>query len=658
MNTTNATQNITEGGRLPVVTRVRGLWLAFAWLGLLGLGVGLGWGQYRHQGELQQTQERASARTQVEALRTLATQAGQGQLNAADWIPLQSGLSASAQRLAVPSLQALLNAVQPWPVSEVGRGQAALGDLRQGLPAWRDADAALARQSSLTSGTWGATLTPIRTELGSIDPAALVAVFAPDSAHTTLQGQWGDRLDQYAQSTQALANQASQDTALTAVARQAVQDWATAWSRVAKAAQALAQTNAARAQAQGWSRQIAPLALAAAQDLGTAPSPSEAAVWVIQGGSLGLAVLGLALIGWDLRRQRAAAQLQGMQGQRSRAALAAVERLTVQMRQVIGRDGEVVGRSKVNEDTRSPAFALASMINQVLGANDALALTIDRQQGRQGRELDGVQQRITELTHAARQRQEQAEHDRRTRLTQAQSLATLGQQAARLQTVAAQVTEGFHQAQSAVQETIWKSEGLRENTQSQAKRLKRLSESTQSISVTADTIQQIFKRIQVLSINTAIEASTAGPGARNLAVLAQEIESLAQGASEALQEINTVVRDIQDDAKITVAAMEKSTGDVVEAGKRASQASTFIVDIERAAKSIDETLSRVVDALEQRAVEDAQSAEEAKGTQAALGQMVEQALGVEHASRQSQAESKEAFAQLRASLTGRPLPPA
>jgi hypothetical protein len=104
--------------------------------------------------------------------------------------------------------------------------------------------------------------------------------------------------------------------------------------------------------------------------------------------------------------------------------------------------------------------------------------------------------------------------------------------------------------------------------------------------------------------------------------------------------------------------MEKSTGDVVEAGKRASQASTFIVDIERAAKSIDETLSRVVDALEQRAVEDAQSAEEAKGTQAALGQMVEQALGVEHASRQSQAESKEAFAQLRASLTGRPLPPA
>src|SRR5260221_4174713 len=108
---------------------------------------------------------------------------------------------------------------------------------------------------------------------------------------------------------------------------------------------------------------------------------------------------------------------------------------------------------------------------------------------------------------------------------------------------------------------------IREQIQVTSKRIKRLGESSQEIGEIVELISDITEQTNVLALNAAIQAASAGEAGRGFSVVAEEVQRLAERSAEATKQIAAIVKTIQSDTKDAVAAMERSTQGVVEGAK-------------------------------------------------------------------------------------------
>ena len=104
---------------------------------------------------------------------------------------------------------------------------------------------------------------------------------------------------------------------------------------------------------------------------------------------------------------------------------------------------------------------------------------------------------------------------------------------------------------------------IREQIQETSKRIKRLGESSQEIGEIVELISDITEQTNVLALNAAIQAASAGEAGRGFTVVAEEVQRLAERSGEATKQIGAIVKTIQRDTQDAVAAMESSTRGVV-----------------------------------------------------------------------------------------------
>jgi len=100
---------------------------------------------------------------------------------------------------------------------------------------------------------------------------------------------------------------------------------------------------------------------------------------------------------------------------------------------------------------------------------------------------------------------------------------------------------------------------IRTQIQETSKRIKRLGESSQEIGEIVELISDITEQTNVLALNAAIQAASAGEAGRGFSVVAEEVQRLAERSGEATKQIAAIVKTIQTDTHDAVAAMEYST---------------------------------------------------------------------------------------------------
>ncbi len=142
------------------------------------------------------------------------------------------------------------------------------------------------------------------------------------------------------------------------------------------------------------------------------------------------------------------------------------------------------------------------------------------------------------------------------------------------------------QGAQAVRNTINGMDGIREQIQETSKRIKRLGESSQEIGEIVDLISDITEQTNVLALNAAIQAASAGEAGRGFSVVAEEVQRLAERSTEATKQIGALVKTIQGDTYDAVAAMEKSTLGVVEGAKLSDVAGQSLREIERVSNEL------------------------------------------------------------------------
>ena len=96
-----------------------------------------------------------------------------------------------------------------------------------------------------------------------------------------------------------------------------------------------------------------------------------------------------------------------------------------------------------------------------------------------------------------------------------------------------------------------------------------------------DLISDITEQTNVLALNAAIQAASAGEAGRGFSVVAEEVQRLAERSADATKQIGLLVKAIQNDTHDAVAAMEITTQGVVEGAKLADTAGQALREIEQ-----------------------------------------------------------------------------
>jgi twitching motility protein PilJ len=146
---------------------------------------------------------------------------------------------------------------------------------------------------------------------------------------------------------------------------------------------------------------------------------------------------------------------------------------------------------------------------------------------------------------------------------------------------------------SAVNNAIGGMNSIRDQIQETSKRIKRLGESSQEIGEITELISDITEQTNVLALNAAIQAASAGEAGRGFSVVAEEVQRLAERSADATRQIAAIVRTIQTDTQDAVGAMERSTQGVVEGARLSDAAGAALGDIDRVTRELADLISRI-----------------------------------------------------------------
>lgn len=170
-----------------------------------------------------------------------------------------------------------------------------------------------------------------------------------------------------------------------------------------------------------------------------------------------------------------------------------------------------------------------------------------------------------------------------------------------------EITQSMSSSRDAVETVIDEAQSVDDST-------KRLTLQAGTMTSVVELIEEIAKRINLLSLNATIESARAGEAGRGFAVVANQVKSLAQQVSLATGKINQEIIQMQGVAREVVVGLASIRGSVmlvqravINTASAVEQQSSVTKDIssnmQYAAKSVDSVNANLVDIL--RAVEQA-----------------------------------------------------
>ena len=307
------------------------------------------------------------------------------------------------------------------------------------------------------------------------------------------------------------------------------------------------------------------------------------------------------------RRHKAAEQLRDAAETERNGTQQAILRLMNEMGDLA--DGDLTVRATVTEDITG---AIADSVNYTIEELSVLVRRINDASIRVTTATESAQRTSDELLSATERQAQELRLAGETAQSMASSMSAASEDALQSAQVARRSLEAAQKGAAAVEDTIKGMNEIREKIQETSKRIKRLGESSQEIGEIVELISDITEQTNVLALNAAIQAASAGEAGRGFSVVAEEVQRLAERSAEATKQIGAIVKTIQTDTGDAVAAMENATRDVVDGARLSETAGQELAEIERVSAETATLIERISSSTEVQAKAATQVAEKMK----------------------------------------------
>ena len=267
---------------------------------------------------------------------------------------------------------------------------------------------------------------------------------------------------------------------------------------------------------------------------------------------------------------------------------AAILRLMNELQSVA--EGDLTQEATVTEDITG---AIADSVNYTIEELRSLVSNVQNTASRVAQTTTDVDLTSTELLAASNEQLHEIRETGRSVVDMASRINDVSSQAQESAAVARQSLQAAETGLHAVQNAIGGMNSIRDQIQETSKRIKRLGESSQEIGEITELISDITEQTNVLALNAAIQAASAGEAGRGFSVVAEEVQRLAERSADATRQIAALVKAIQTDTQDAVAAMERSTQGVVEGAKLSDNAGTALTEIDQVSRRLSELIQQI-----------------------------------------------------------------
>src|ERR1700682_5947143 len=261
-------------------------------------------------------------------------------------------------------------------------------------------------------------------------------------------------------------------------------------------------------------------------------------------------------------------------------------------------DGDLTVQASVTEDVTG---AIADSINFTIEELRTLVKGINSATDQVAKATQDAKAISNRLYESSQRQSKEIQAASASVLQMAQSINEVSQTAAQSARVAQQSLAAAEKGGQAVHNQIAGMNEIRSQIQDTAKPIKRLGESSLEIGEIVELISDITEQTNVLALNAAIQAASAGEAGRGFTVVAEEVQRLAERSAEATKHISAIVKSIQRDTQDAVEAMERSTQGVVQGTKTADEADQALREIGQVSNRLAGLIGSISTATQQQA---------------------------------------------------------